>query len=609
LVFCEKATSSTVLRRRPIAAPQEDNSMQNVEARRTNHRVTENTEKNKKKTRTQSEKQVSLVCLTSLILLFSVLFSVFSVTLWLALLPSTLLMASAPAPSPPAASSPSAAPDNTYRTPSDNEAFAVLLLDAVNWIGDVYVRPVSRTELLHTALTALYERARRPVPRDLRRRIERAEKVAAAQMASTPNTPAPLVPALAPPRLAVGDDRPLLDLLRAVHSDVGRVEDMGGVDPLCVSCQAILRSLDPYSGVMTNKEDRRLIGTASERDGFGLETTEDSESVVIRDVVPGSPAQQADLRPGDEILRLLDSDGRERPVRESLNVINGRAPLLKPQLGAFALPEPITLTYRRPGVRGERCVNLEWRRFRPESVFGATRRDDNSWNYWIDENRKIAHLRLGNLVESTPDELSDILAALCHDGLRGLILDLRWCPGGQLTGSVKTAELFLGDATIATVRYRNKPEDVYRSTNEGKHNEFPMVVLINSESKGGAEMIAAAMQDHGRAVLVGQRTHGKGNVQTMRGLGTIGLKVTSGAILRPNGKPLHRFPDSKPEDFWGVHPDPGHEFRVSPDVSRALRKWWEELTMRPGSSTKRLPLDDPLADAQRNAALEALATR
>ncbi|HEY7330266.1 MAG TPA: S41 family peptidase [Gemmataceae bacterium] len=547
----------------------------------------------------------------------------------LCILTSALLMASAPAPSPPAPASPSAAPDNTYRTPSDNEAFAGLLLNGVNWIADVYVRPVSRTDLLHTALSALYERARRPVPRDLRRRIERAEKEAAAQTASTINTPAPLLPALAPPRIAAVDDRPLLDLLRAVHADVGRVEDLGGTDPLCISCQAMLRSLDPYSGVMMTKDDRRILGSGSERDGFGLETTEDGEIIVIRDVSPGSPAQQAGLRPGDEILRLHDSDGRQRAVKESLNVINGRAPLLKPQLGAFALPEPITLTYRRntplsgggrkppkrslreltPPAQEIRQVKLEWQRFRPESVFGVTRRDDNSWNYWLDENRKIAHLRLGNLVESTPDELSDILAALRHDGLRGLILDLRWCPGGALTGSVKTAELFLGEGTIATIQYRNQPEEVFRSTKEGKHNEFPMVVLINRESTGGAELIAAALQDHNRALLIGQRTHGKGNVQKLRGLGTIGLKVTSGTIMRPDGKPLHRFPESKPEDSWGVHPDADHEFRVSPDVSRAVRTWWEELTMRPGSSTKRLPLDDPLADAQRNAALEALTKR
>ncbi len=234
------------------------------------------------------------------------------------------------------------------------------------------------------------------------------------------------------------------------------------------------------------------------------------------------------------------------------------------------------------------------------------RRHDNSWNYWLDTDRKIAHVRLGNLVKDTPDELSDILAALQRDGLRGLILDLRWCPGGDLTGSVRTAELFLGEGTIATVQYRNQPEEVFRSTNEGKHNDFSMIVLINGDSTGGAEMIAAALQDHHRAVLIGQRTHGKGNVQKLRSIGSLGVKVTSGTLMRPSGKPLHRFPDSKAGDPWGVQPDAGHEFRVSAEVSRALRTWWEQQTMRPGTSMERLPLDDPLADPQRNAALEAL---
>ncbi len=579
--------------------------------------TTENTENTEKK-KNRKERQTIEKCLSGFIFLLFPL-CVFSVLSVFSVVCSSALLFAAPPPSPPAPDSPPDVPANTYHAPSDGETFAVLLLEAVNWVGEVYVRPVSRVDLLHTALAALYERARRPVPRDLRRRLQRAEKETGGQTLSVASQPPPLVPALAPRRPPVADDRPLLELLRTVHADLGRIEQLGGADPLSLGCQAMLRSLDPYSGVIASKEDRRILGSGPEREGFGLEVPDDGERVLIRDVLPGSSAQQAGLRPGDEILRLHDSDGRERDVKESLNVLNGRAPLLKPQHGAFALPQPITLTYRRPlfhsppisggdkgGSQGQ--ATLEWRRFRPESVFGVARRDDNTWNYWLDAERKIAHLRLGNLVESTPDEMIDIIAALRRDGLRGLILDLRWCPGGALSGSTKTAELFLGEGTIATVKYRNRPEDVYRSTNEGKHNDFPMVVLINSDSTGGAELIAAALQDHHRAVLVGERTHGKGNVQVQRP-GMIGLKVTSGTIVRPNGKPLHRFPDSKPDDPWGVHPDPGHEFRISVDASRALRTWWEELTMRPGSSTKRLPLDDPLADPQRNAAVEALIGR
>jgi carboxyl-terminal processing protease len=610
--------------------------MRNVEDRRANHRVTVNTKKNtEKRDKMQpkcKEKKRSRL-FRFVIFFFSVFFSVFSVTLWLALLP---VGAQAPSP-PPAPVPPSSEPENTYRAPSDRDVFAVFMLQAVNLVGETYVRPVARTDLLETALTALYERARRPVPRDLRRRIERAEKEASAH--ATPGADPPqLVPGLPQRRLSIGDDGPLLALLRVIRADLGKAESLGGDDPLCIGCQAMLRALDPYSGMVTTKEDgRSLLG--SEREGFGLEVPEEGERIIVTGVLPGSPAQEAGLRRGDEIIRLQDSDGRNRNLKESLSLLNGRAPLLKPQLGALALPEPITITYRRPphphplspagrrepssppsprwgegvGVRGGVCrVSLEWRRYRAESVFGVTRREDNSWNYWLDAERKIAYLRLGSLTGSsaevgTPEEMSDILSVLREDGLRGLILDLRWCPGGSLPGSTRTAELFLGEGTIATVRYRNRPEEVFRSTNENKHNDFPMVVLINSDSTGGAELIAAALQDHHRAVLVGQRTHGKGNVQALPPLGAVGLlKITSGTIARPSGKPLHRFPDSKPEDPWGVHPDPGHEFRLSAEASRALRTWCEEQTMRPGSSTKRLPLDDSLADPQRNAALETL---
>jgi carboxyl-terminal processing protease len=510
-----------------------------------------------------------------------------------------VILAAAPAPPPPSTDSPT--------TPDDGEAFANTLLVAVNWIVDVYVRPVSRADLLETALTALYDAARRPVPSNLRGRIDRAEK-----QASEPSNkgddlpaPAPLVPALAPRRAVARDDRPILDLIRAVRAEVGKVDELAGEPPLRLCCQAVLRSLDPYSGVISPAEENRANSLNPERDGFGLDVPDcEAGRVIVKDVLPGGPAQRAGLRAGDEILRVHDSDGRERKWKEALPVLNGRVPLIKPELGVLARPEPIQVTFRRCGAKDERRVTLPWEHFRPESVFGVSRRDDNSWNYWLDAHRKIAHVRVGALVDATPDELSEIITELRADGLRGLILDLRWCPGGSLKGSVRSAELFLGEGTIATINYRGQPEDVFRSVNDGKLTGFPIVVLINNDTIGGGELIAATLQDHHRAVLVGQRTHGKGNVQKLSGFGSIGLKVTSGTIVRPSGKALHRFPDSKPSDPWGVHPD--REFRISADLGRTLRTWWEQQTCRPGSSTERLPLDDPLADPQRNAAVETL---
>ncbi len=84
------------------------------------------------------------------------------------------------------------------------------------------------------------------------------------------------------------------------------------------------------------------------------------------------------------------------------------------------------------------------------------------------------------------------------------------------------------------------------------------------------------------------------------------MKLTSGTFLRPSGKNLHRFPESKPTDDWGVRPEPNHQVRVSADLTRALHNWWLLQTLRPGDSRERLPLDDPSADPPRQAAVQAL---
>src|SRR5262249_42546930 len=121
----------------------------------------------------------------------------------------------------------------------------------------------------------------------------------------------------------------------------------------------------------------------------------------------------------------------------------------------------------------------------------------------------------------------------------------------------------------------------------------------------------AALQDNNRAVVAGQRTLGKASVQSMMALpaGGMGFKLTTGTFQRPNGKNLHRFPDSKPSDDWGVIPDSKYEFRVSADLSRKLQEWWLLQTLRPGSSNEALPLDDPVADPQQQAALKMLRER
>jgi carboxyl-terminal processing protease len=483
------------------------------------------------------------------------------------------------------------------------------LLSVVSQIIPIYIRPVSREDLLLHALTGLYQAARMRVPANLRDRIQRASTasldVPVGRIEGLMGGP-PVPPA----------ERELLDLIQRVREEVGRPEALEGQNPLLASCQAMARSLDPHSGIVTAEEQRRSIGLDAEVDGFGLVFDEPlgAGPLLIKGVQPGSPAQKAGVRIGDEITHLEGKPIKDMSLTALLALRNRQPSVDVPNLTgelsvqAAGPDRPVWVTLRRLQQGKPLTVELDRQHFRPETVLGFRRNGHNAWDYFVDPQHHLAHVRLSTLGKGTADELRDVLTSLEEEKLQGLILDLRWCPGGFLNEAVNTAGLFIGEGTIATVTARNKQDTVYRSTNEDKFRAFPVVVLINGETSGGAELIAAALQDHHRAILVGQRTLGKGSVQTPLnvGLSNVGLKLTTGTFIRPNGKNLHRFPDSKPSDDWGVRPDERYDFRISPELSRTLRQWWQEQTLRPGSSRERLPLDNPEADPQRQMALEVL---
>jgi carboxyl-terminal processing protease len=273
------------------------------------------------------------------------------------------------------------------------------------------------------------------------------------------------------------------------------------------------------------------------------------------------------------------------------------------------LPRVLRVRYRRGAEKEERAALLYRDRFRPETVLGVVRNDGNGWAYLLNEKTRLAHVRLTSLSRGTADELRAVLELLVQQKARGLILDLRWCPGGYLNEAVDVAGLFLGDAVIATVKMRGREDTVHRGGGKAMCPDLPMVVLVNGDTSGGAELIAAALQDHGRAEVVGQRTRGKASVQTPLsvGLDGVGFKVTSGTFLRPSGKNLHRSPDSRRGDDWGVVPK--EDCRLSPELSRRYAEEWQRWSLRPASSRERLALDDPGYDTQRACAARFLMAR
>jgi C-terminal processing protease CtpA/Prc len=501
-----------------------------------------------------------------------------------------------------------APPPDRGKLREEARSFARQLHYLVAQVSEQYVRPVAAEDLYVAALTGLYQAARKTVPHDLRVQVRQASNLAAALRDRSSGD---------------FDGRPEHDpreqMLARHRQQLGMPPALAGGNAMLAACKGLLTLLDAHSGLLTSEEQRLTAGHDQESQGVGLEFHDAAGTgpLVVDVVYLGGPAQRAGMRPGDVVSHIDDTPVTRTPPAKLLALRSQRVVIAAPPLtpgepqGAPADPGPRSLrvTYRRPGERTDRTATLLPERFRPESVLGVSRKDDNSWNYLLDEKQKLALVRITTLSRGTADDLRTALESLRDHKMRGLVLDLRWCPGGYLQEAIEVADLFLGEGVIATEKSRGREDTVYRSTDTGKFRDFALVVLVNAETKGGAELIAAALQDHKRGVVVGQRTCGKGSVQVPLGLGIEGvvLKLTKGAFVRPSGKNLHRFPDSSSADDWGVRPD--EDCRLSPELGKRLHQWHRLYALRPVTSSERLPLDDPRADTQRLTALEVLRQR
>lgn len=471
-------------------------------------------------------------------------------------------------------------PDKRKPLPSTEvELFTQSLQDLIHEVARHFIRAdapdapgpaLSEQELTAAALGGLYQAAGLPTPSRLGRDAR-----------------------------ACPDAVALHELIRKTRTELGNREALRGSAAVMAGVRGILPHLDKAATIVGAQEVMR--GGFNEFDqNPGLELTLGSRPLVVKNVLPGGPGQRAGLLPGDRIVSI---DGAP-----PMTALSSRLPMASPPLTAPVSQANLVMLLRveRPESHERFNVRLACGRFRPESILGVSRAADNSWTYWIDHAHRIAHVRVGPLVQGTAEELSDALNKLRDTGLHGLILDLRWCPGGVPDQVAAITRLFLSDGVIMVLRDHEEVRTA-RAGEPAPFADLPLIVLVNAETMGGAELIAAALQDNHRALIAGQRTFGKATMQRLLPVPEAGyLKVTSGMLTRPSGKNLQRHTSSKDCDEWGVRPDPGLEFRMSPALTARLKDQWLRQTLRPGGSTLALPLDDSANDPQRQAALHAL---
>jgi carboxyl-terminal processing protease len=328
--------------------------------------------------------------------------------------------------------------------------------------------------------------------------------------------------------------------------------------------QGGLYRLDEHSAYF-NEQQLAAFDTTTDGEfgGIGihmdLEASANADWLIVQTPIPHTPAYDAGFQPGDHILAINGKSTKGLRPDESRKLITGKPGTevkLTARRGAGTLPaEDIVLKRAMIDLHG---------------VDGVVRSaaDPTKWDYFPDPAAKVAYIRVNTFNAKTVKELKAALDAVKAQGARALVFDLRDNPGGLLTEAREMAELFLADGVIVSTRVQDEITRVWKATDGGSPFErpadMPMAVLVNHDSASASEIVAAALQDNKRAVLVGERTYGKGSVQKVFNLSDnrTAVKLTFEEWLTPNGKNIHRAMTDKKSDVWGVLPDAGFEVKV-----------------------------------------------
>lgn len=474
---------------------------------------------------------------------------------------------------------------------------AELFADRVLRVADIarqnYVKPLTYADLIPAAVRGLYRYIDEKVPPTLEKRLEEVGELSREQ---------------------------LRQLLVEVRTSIGQRDDLQGAKASYRACEAMLHSLDNYSAFIdpdTVAEIERQ--TQQVFIGVGVQIQKDLATDTVRVVTPlrGSPAYRAGIQKDDLIVgvtNFVDKEGNHLPkpeytdtrgmsIREVVNKILGKE------------GTEVQLHVEREladGTKKQLQFRLKRSRIEVETVFGVRRKPDDSWDFYIDPQHKIGYIRLSQFARFTARDLQRALEELRQNGLNGLILDLRFNPGGYLDAAVKIADLFVDDGLIVTVRPRRGQPVPFTGHHDGSYLDFPLVVLINGGSASASEIVSACIQDHDRGIIMGERSFGKGSVQNIielqfdRNEGPSEVKLTTATFWRPSGKNLARDRKSKEEDDWGVRPHPDYTLKLEPGERAQLFAHLRQGEVIPPRELVKSEPQEPFTDRQLQMAVDFL---
>jgi len=336
--------------------------------------------------------------------------------------------------------------------------------------------------------------------------------------------------------------------------------------------RGMVRELDPHSRFLTPREYADITAsTTGEFGGLGIEVTQRDGWITVVTPLIGTPAFKAGVLPGDRIVRIDGQTTDQLSLEEAVHKMRGK-PGTKIVLGIV-----------RKGLEKVLDVTIVRRIIRIDSV---------RIPHFTDEKNRIGYISLTSFQADTSNELARAVGKLEEQGMAALILDLRANGGGRMDAAIKVADLFIERGVIVSTRGRpgaRRDNVTYRAHRLGTRPDYPLCVLVNQSSASASEIVAGALRDHNRAILVGQKTFGKASVQTLQrvriGEKLAGLKLTTAHYYTPAGHLIHK---------KGIEPDVkvAMELATLARVFRQQHDMWVKLNAPKGSAQKK-PSDQP----------------
>jgi len=414
------------------------------------------------------------------------------------------------------------------------DAFAKEVLKAIEVIRKGYVKEVNAGEMASWAIKGLYRRVEEKIPEGIQNILNKAKSL---------------------------KEKEILEVLADARTNLGKREDLANGKDVDFTLQRMLSNLDPYTTYIDAETkanfDRDVQGNFT---GIGVQIRKDANSDMLLVVTPikGSPAYKAGVVAGDiitTIIREVDSNGKPLTEREEISTKGMQlSDAVKKILGKPNTK--VKILVKRDGTPDPIEFEITRGRVEVETVLGYKRKDNDDWDFMIDPVTKIGYARLTSFSRNTARDLISVMKQLVSQNVKGFVLDLRFNPGGLLDSAVDISDLFIGDGLIVSIRPRQGKEQRHSGVQEGSLLDFPMVCLVNGGSASGSEIVSACLQDHHRALIIGERSYGKGSVQNIQAFGDGELKLTIASFWRPNGKNLNKSSTKgKDEDEWGVKPD------------------------------------------------------